>query len=157
LYEDVLRRNQDILADPFIAENIDEVTRNMRTKGLLKLIAPYKRMRLDWIAKQLQLPAHETRDIVGFLITDGRIHGGIDEREGTLVMSSESDLARTQAILDMTKVVDKMFTALMRDGHGFKSSDTSFVADPGAVVEPLAAFGRNTRRKGKMPQSSMRM
>ena len=28
-YETVLKKNQDLLADPFIAENIDEVSRNM--------------------------------------------------------------------------------------------------------------------------------
>jgi COP9 signalosome complex subunit 2 len=49
-YEKVLQKNQDILADPFIAENIDEITRNMRTKGVVKLIAPYTRMKLAGIA-----------------------------------------------------------------------------------------------------------
>ncbi|CRK47568.1 hypothetical protein BN1723_007625 [Verticillium longisporum] len=48
-YQKVLEKNRDLLDDPFIAENIDEVTRNMRTKGIVKLIAPYTRMKLAWI------------------------------------------------------------------------------------------------------------
>ena len=46
-YEAVLTKNKDLLADPFIAENIDEVTRNMRTKAVVKLVAPYTRFKLE--------------------------------------------------------------------------------------------------------------
>ncbi|KAL8883646.1 MAG: hypothetical protein Q9192_007062, partial [Flavoplaca navasiana] len=62
-YETILQTNKDVLADPFIAENIDEVTRNMRTKGVLKLIAPYTRFNLAFVAKQLKISVAEVQDI----------------------------------------------------------------------------------------------
>ena len=45
-YEKILQNNRDLLQDPFIAENIDEVTRNVRTKAVVKLVAPYTRFTL---------------------------------------------------------------------------------------------------------------
>ncbi|POS81829.1 PCI-domain-containing protein, partial [Erysiphe pulchra] len=64
-YEAILTKNKDLLADPFIAENIDEVTRNMRTKAVVKLVAPYTRFKLDFIAKRLNISTPEVQDIVG--------------------------------------------------------------------------------------------
>src|SRR5205085_1725826 len=66
-YEFVLQNNKDLLSDPFIAENIDEVTRNMRTKAVLKLIAPYTRFTLAFIARQLKITVAEVQDILSFL------------------------------------------------------------------------------------------
>ena len=74
-YEEVLHTNKDLLADQFIAENIDDVTRNMRTKALVKLIAPYTRMRIDWIARHLRIDEPEVLDIVSYLIVDGQARG----------------------------------------------------------------------------------
>jgi COP9 signalosome complex subunit 2 len=168
-YEEVLRNNEDILQDRFIAENIDEVTRNMRTRGLLKLIAPYKRMRLDWISTQLQLPPDETRDIIGFLITDGRISGGIDEREGSLVLDSNQDRARADALDHYRDVVDKLHVSLLRDAPGFRTVDpavaASLMADTamgegtgtggGGGGGGSGAFPRSGRRKAKFGVSNM--
>jgi COP9 signalosome complex subunit 2 len=147
-YEDVLQRHQHILADPFIAENIDEVTRNMRTKGILKLIAPYTRMRIDWISKQLRLSVDEARDILGFLITDGRISGLIDEREGTLVMVSDSDAARTEALTSLMTSAETLFETLLRDAPGFREPDMQMM-DDSVMDTPATRSGHSARRKGK--------
>lgn len=85
-YERVLANNRDLNADPFIAENIDEVTRTMRTKSVLRLVKPYTRVSLAWIARQLRIELSEVRDIIGFLIIDGRIDGVIDQRAEILEM-----------------------------------------------------------------------
>ena len=82
-YESVLQNSKDMLADPFIAENIDEVTRNMRTKGVLKLIAPYTRFTLAFIAKQLKISTSEVQDIVGFLSVDRKLKGKINQSSGS--------------------------------------------------------------------------
>ncbi|KAK4673833.1 COP9/signalosome complex subunit Csn2 [Podospora pseudopauciseta] len=119
-YEDVLQKNTDLLADPFIAENIDEVTRNMRTKGVLKLIAPYTRMRLSWIAKQLQIGEEEVQDIVSYLIVDGRVQGRIDEHAGTFEIESKGDADRIQAIETLASAVGDLYTSVFKDSEGFK-------------------------------------
>ncbi|RKK97895.1 COP9 signalosome complex subunit 2 [Fusarium oxysporum] len=124
-YEKVLQRNQDILDDPFIAENIDEVTRNMRTKGVVKLIAPYTRMKLSWIAKQLKISEPEVQDILGFLIIDGKINGRVNQQEGLLQITSDADTERIAALQGLTSSISELFGAIFRDGDGFRNSEHS--------------------------------
>ncbi|KAJ4298789.1 COP9/signalosome complex subunit Csn2 [Collariella sp. IMI 366227] len=119
-YEDVLQKNRDLLADPFIAENIDEVTRNMRTKGVVKLIAPYTRMRLAWIADRLRISEPEAQDIVSYLIVDGRVKGRIDEHAGTIEIESRGDADRAKAIESMSNAVGNLYMAIFRDADGFR-------------------------------------
>lgn len=128
-YEDVLSSadkggggDDRLLADPFIAENIDEVTRNMRTKAVLKLVAPYTRMRIDWIARQLRIGVPEVLDIVGFLIVDGRVAGKVDQAAGTLEMDSGADAAHTAALSGMVDSVGQLYKAVFKDGDGFRST-----------------------------------
>jgi COP9 signalosome complex subunit 2 len=130
-YEQVLQKNQGVLDDPFIAENIDEVTRNMRTKGVVKLIAPYTRMRVDWIARQLRIPYNEVQDILGFLIVDGKIKGLVNQQEGTLEVQSDADAERVQALQQLTTSMADLFGAVFKDGEGFRSMDQPSVEDPG--------------------------
>ncbi|POR35467.1 COP9 signalosome complex subunit 2 [Tolypocladium paradoxum] len=128
-YEKVLQGNQDILADPFIAENIDEVTRNMRTKGVVKLIAPYTRMKLSWIAKQLKISEPEVQDIIGFLIVDGKINGTLNQQEGVLEIASDADAERIVAMRSLTKSISELFGVVFRDGEGFRNVEHAAVDD----------------------------
>lgn len=121
-YAKVLQSNQDILADPFIAENIDEVTRNMRTKAVVKLIAPYTRMKLAWIARQLKIPVAEVQDILGFLIVDGKIMGKIDQQLGILEIESDADADRVKAIESWATALSGMYNTIFTE-DGFKSTD----------------------------------
>lgn len=128
-YEKVLQGNQDILADPFIAENIDEVTRNMRTKGVVKLIAPYTRMKLSWIAKQLKISEPEVQDIIGFLIVDGKINGTVNQQEGVLEIASDADVERIVAMRSLTKSISELFGIVFKDGEGFRNVEQAAADD----------------------------
>jgi COP9 signalosome complex subunit 2 len=155
-YENVLAKNQDLLADPFIAENIDEVTRNIRTKAVTKLIAPYTRMRLEWIARQLRMSEPEVQDIVGFLIIDGRVHGRIDQSAGTLEIESRSgDVDRLQAIQSLASAVGGLITNVFKDGDGFRptANEIASIGDQGTEVGSFADLmgggrGRKAGRRG---------
>ncbi|KAK5109551.1 hypothetical protein LTR62_006902 [Meristemomyces frigidus] len=137
-YERVLKHNQDLLADPFIAENIDEVTRNMRTKAVVKLVAPYTRFRLDFIAKRLAISLAEVQDIVGFLVMDKKLRGRINQEAGTVEIESRADQDRVNAVTDWTKAIHSMSSFVLNEGDGFKSDDVGM--GPGAGL-PFAASG----------------
>ncbi|TRX90020.1 hypothetical protein FHL15_009121 [Xylaria flabelliformis] len=124
-YVNVLQKNQDILADPFIAENIDEVTRNMRTKAVVKLIAPYTRMKLGWIARQLKITNAEVQDILGYLIIDSKIRGKLDQQSGVLEIESGGDAERVQALQGWSEALGGMCSAMFKDSEGFRMTDTS--------------------------------
>lgn len=142
-YEKALRNNQDILADPFIAENIDEVTRNIRTKGVLKLIAPYTRMKLSWIANQLRISEPEVQDILSFLIIDGKIKGSVNQQAGLLEITSDADISRIQAFDSLTTSIHELFGAVFREGEGFRNEHSSFEdANPGLDVQALASLAK---------------
>lgn len=151
-YESILASNNDLLADAFIAENIDEVTRNMRTKAVLKLITPYKRMRIDRIAKKLSVSEAEVQDIIGFLIMDERIAGKIDQRTGVLEIDSDRDADRRKALVDLSTAVGDMFGVMFKDGEGFRSIDNGTAdADGGGFFDAPGRPGGRSKggRRGK--------
>ncbi|KAI1092944.1 PCI-domain-containing protein [Rostrohypoxylon terebratum] len=149
-YVNVLQKNQDILADPFIAENIDEVTRNMRTKAIVKLIAPYTRMKVGWIARQLKISEAEVQDILGFLIVDGKIKGKIDQQSGILEIESDGDAERVQAMESWAGALAGLYATMFKDGEGYKLAETHAQADDTALGVLFGAESSRQRiAKGK--------
>ncbi|KAM3071796.1 hypothetical protein ACMFMG_009654 [Clarireedia jacksonii] len=124
-YEEVLQTNKDLMSDPFIRENIDEVTRNMRTKAVLKLIAPYTRFKLDFIGKALKIPVEEVQDILGFLIVDKKVNGKINQQNGTVEIVDDRDGERCRAMLEWTGAVETLYQTIFRESEGFRMPDIS--------------------------------
>jgi COP9 signalosome complex subunit 2 len=122
-YESILRDNQDLLDDPFIAENIDEVSRNMRSKAVLKLIAPYSRFTLQFVAKHIKVSVGEVQEILGVLIVDRKLKAQIDQSNGTVEIAAE-DSERLQRLREWTSAVDSLATTILNDGDGFKMADS---------------------------------
>lgn len=161
-YEEVLQKNKDLLDDSFIAENIDEVTRNMRTKAVQKLIAPYTRFRLDFIGKQLKISIPEVQDILGFLIVDKKVHGKINQEDGTMEIDNVSDAERLNAMTAWSESVTSLYKTVFADGEGYKteiqqtSEDYSNMPDISSMLgggqtggTPSRSHLRNHRGKGK--------
>ncbi|ERF69928.1 COP9 signalosome complex subunit 2 [Endocarpon pusillum Z07020] len=122
-YEKILKENQDVLADPFIAENIDEVSRNMRTKAVLKLIAPYSRFTLAFIAKQIKISIAEVQDILGVLIVERKLKAKINQESGTVAVQSTSNLDHLQRVRDWNKALESLWSTVLIEGEGFKNED----------------------------------
>lgn len=153
-YEKILQNNQDLLQDPFIAENIDEVTRNVRTKAVVKLVAPYTRFTLAFISKQLQISLPEVQEIVGFLIVDKRLHGKINQQHGTVEIESRTDMDRVQALKEWSTAIGNLWETVLNDGDGFKSDEGGAQFTPGGSSSSLgwsSGMGGNKagRAKGK--------
>ena len=153
-YESILQKNRDVLEDPFIAENIDEVTRSLRTTGVLKLIAPYTRFSLGFIAKRLNISVAEVQDIVGFLIVDKKLDGKINQEKGIVEVNSQIDADRTKALESWTSSVDSLWKAVLNEGEGFKADESQSLggtAMPGLVNAPRGSgmgLGYGLRSKG---------
>ena len=124
-YEKILQTNKDILEDPFIAENIDEVTRNIRMKAMLNLISPYTRFTLDFIAKQLKISKAEVQDIVAFLMVDQKIKGKLNESEGIVEIDDDLDLERTKGMLQWATATRGLWTTVLNEADGFRVDDHS--------------------------------
>ena len=153
-YESILQKNKDLLTDTFIAENIDEVTRSMRTKAVVKLVAPYTRFRLSFIAKQLNISVEEVQDIVGFLIMDKKLRGKINQESGTVEIESSADMERLHAVADWTAAVRSLASFVLTESEAFRSDDTAQVRPEGALggffpASQRAAAGR--RKATRLP------
>ena len=145
-YESILQNNKDVLADPFIAENIDEVTRSLRTTGVLKLIAPYTRFTLAFIAKRLNISVTEVQDIVGFLILDKKLEGKINQEKGTVEMDNRSDVGRTHALQEWTSAIGALSRTVLDEGDGFKTDDAQSLG--GSAMSGLLSTGNRTAGTG---------
>jgi COP9 signalosome complex subunit 2 len=133
-YESILEKNKaEILSDPFIREHIDEVTRNIRTEALLKLIAPFTRFTLEFIGKQLKISIPEVTDILGFLILDKKIRGKINQAKGTVQIESTADVERLRAMREWSNALGGVSRVLLDSGDGFKTSEDfgGLMATPG--------------------------
>ena len=155
-YENVLQKNKDLLADPFIAENIDEVTRNMRTKAVLKLVAPYTRFRLDFIARRLSISVPEVQDIVGFLIMDKKLHGKIDQEAGTVEIDSVDDVDRMHAVADWTASIRSLASMILNEGEGFRSDEVGISAGGALTGIPPGMDPYEALTGQKVPQAGKR-
>ena len=154
-----MQNNKDLLQDPFIAENIDEVTRNVRTKAVVKLVAPYTRFTLAFISKQLKISLAEVQEIVGFLIVDKRLRGKINQQNGTVEVESSTDMDRVQAMKEWSNAIGSLWQTVLNDGDGFRSdeSGSQFAPTPGeggGQRSPWSMTGlgsKSGRAKGKGP------
>jgi COP9 signalosome complex subunit 2 len=152
-YETILSDNQDVLADPFIAENIDEVSRNMRTKAVLKLIAPYSRFTLAFIAKQIKISIAEVQDILGILIVEKKLNAKINQESGTVAVESTSDLDHLQRVREWNTALDTLWSTVLSDGEGFKAEDPHGLGGigpsfDGGLHDSFWGNGMSMRRKG---------
>ncbi|WPH01715.1 Hypothetical protein R9X50_00456700 [Acrodontium crateriforme] len=147
-YESVLQKNHDLLADPFIAENIDEVTRNMRTKAVVKLVAPYTRFRLDFIANRLHISIREVQDIVGFLIMDQKLRGKINQDAGTVEIESRADQDRMHALADWTGAIRSLASFVLNEGDGFKGDDMGGLGAASGPMAPDSLLSTNFSQRG---------
>lgn len=124
-YEAILQSNKDLLSDPFIAENIDEVTRTMRTKAVLKMIAPYRRFTLNFLAKKIKISLDEVQDILGVLIVEGKLAAKINQEEGTVTVDRDIDTERLDSVREWTNAVRSLFVSVLNEGEGFKIGEES--------------------------------
>lgn len=155
-YETILQRNTDLLEDPFIAENIDEITRNMRTKAVARLVAPYTCFALDSIAEQLSISVKEVQEIVGFLILEQKLRGKINAEKGIVDVETAAVETRDDATLSWTREITSLWTTVLNDGEGLRSNDGSYIinesSSTGFPTRKAAGFGGGLKRTRGRPK-----
>ena len=95
----------------------------MRTKAVLKLIAPYSRFTLAFIAKQIKISVSEVQDILGVLIVDKKLNAKINQENGTVLVQSTTDQDHLERLRDWTSALETLWTAVLSEGEGFKVED----------------------------------
>jgi len=80
LLKKILKDNKKtILDDPFMKDYIDDLLKNIRTQVLLKILTPYTKIRIGFLASELNIQPKEVEDLMVGLILDSKIRGKIDQ------------------------------------------------------------------------------
>ena len=98
-FEKLLKQNsRTVMGDAFIKAYIDDLLKNIRTQVLLKVITPYTRIGIPFIASEINISAKEVEELLVALILDGQIDGQIDQLGQLLLLNQRSaDKAKYQA------------------------------------------------------------
>lgn len=131
-YENILQKNPNVINDHFIAQNIEEVTRSIRTNAVLKIVAPYSRFSFDFIAKKLRINRPEVQDIIGFLILDGRLNARIDQTTGIVEIKQGRDADRLQVVDQWSSAIASLWGTVIKSSEINRPDDGGqFSALPG--------------------------
>ncbi|GMT28194.1 hypothetical protein PFISCL1PPCAC_19491, partial [Pristionchus fissidentatus] len=91
-FENILSTNRDVLmADPFIREHIEELLCNIRTEVLLRIMAPYTRVRISFLAKSLRVEDEVVKRLLVETILDKGLNARIDERSDLLIVKESTE------------------------------------------------------------------
>jgi len=100
-FEEILKKNKEsIMEDPFIREHIEDLLKNIRTQVLCNLIKPYSNIKIDFIAKELNISGDEVENLLVTCILDHAIDGRIDQMDQVLCINRRDtkDVERFQAL-----------------------------------------------------------
>lgn len=93
-FERILKSNKaSIMDDPFIREHIEELLRNIRTQVMIKLIRPYTRIHMPYLATELNIDVAEVENLLVQCILDNTIRGKIDQVKGVLELDKECSVS----------------------------------------------------------------
>ncbi|KAJ3370502.1 COP9 signalosome complex subunit 2 [Allomyces arbusculus] len=93
-FEKILKNNRrSIMDDPFIREYLDDVLRTIRSQVLIKLIRPYTRIRLQYVADHLNISVADVTDLLVTLLLDKKIVGKIDQVNARLDLEPAANAA----------------------------------------------------------------
>jgi len=79
-----------ILSDAFIRTYLQDLLRNIRLQVLQNIIKPYRRVSLQFLSKEINVPGEEVISLLVQLILDEKIVARIDGTEGFLHVNAES-------------------------------------------------------------------
>jgi len=77
-------------ADPFLLKHLGSMIRDFQGKAIVQLCKPYRRVRLDHIARSLKITAEQVETLLIQLILDGELGGVIDQVKGLLDLTART-------------------------------------------------------------------
>ncbi|KAL1491863.1 hypothetical protein ABEB36_012395 [Hypothenemus hampei] len=100
--------------DVIVRAHLGTLYDNMLEQNLCRIIEPYSRVQVDYIAKSIKLPMAQVEKKLSQMILDAKFHGILDQGEGVLIVFEETPVDKTyemalETIQSMSKVVDTLY------------------------------------------------
>ena len=101
-------RRSEIMGDPFVAQYVSDILKNIRTAVLLRLVAPYTRVNLGYVAGELGVGVDEVERLLVELILDGHIDGRLDACHGRLELNPTHDDRLDNVVRDLATTIESI-------------------------------------------------
>lgn len=100
--------------DVIVRAHLGTLYDNMLEQNLCRIIEPYSRVQVEYVAKAIKLPVLQVEKKLSQMILDAKFHGILDQGEGVLIVFEESAVDKTyemalETIQSMSKVVDTLY------------------------------------------------
>ncbi|KAG5875415.1 hypothetical protein JTB14_030941 [Gonioctena quinquepunctata] len=100
--------------DVIVRAHLGTLYDNMLEQNLCRIIEPYSRVQVDYVAKTIKLPMLQVEKKLSQMILDAKFHGILDQGEGVLIVFEETPVDKTyemalETIQSMSKVVDTLY------------------------------------------------
>jgi len=101
VFEKTLEKDKSlILNDTFIKEHMPALKLRLRSRVLVKLIKPYKRVKLEWLCKHLNATMEEVENLVVNSILDGSVYGRINQIQSLLDLDFATETDKLHNAMD---------------------------------------------------------
>jgi 26S proteasome regulatory subunit N6 len=113
-FEKCISVYQKELSDPLIKTHITRLYTQLLEDNIKKIIEPYSRVEIDYVAKLIGLPYDKVLTKLSEMILDKKIPATLDQGRGCLVIFDEPPLDKTfgeslKIIGNLDKVVDSLY------------------------------------------------
>ncbi|KAF2880290.1 hypothetical protein ILUMI_25886 [Ignelater luminosus] len=100
--------------DVIVRAHLGTLYDNMLEQNLCRIIEPYSRVQVDYIARTIKLPMPQVEKKLSQMILDAKFHGILDQGEGVLIVFEDTPVDKTyemalETIQSMSKVVDTLY------------------------------------------------
>ncbi|KAB0794442.1 hypothetical protein PPYR_11281 [Photinus pyralis] len=100
--------------DVIVRAHLGTLYDNMLEQNLCRIIEPYSRVQVEYIARTIKLPMPQVEKKLSQMILDAKFHGILDQGEGVLIVFEDTPVDKTyemalETIQSMSKVVDTLY------------------------------------------------
>jgi 26S proteasome regulatory subunit N6 len=117
LFRAALEKYKPVLDDPIVTRHLGSMYDQLLEGHLLRLVKPYSRVQIDFLADSLKLPAQEVEERLSQMILDHKLSGIVDQQDHCVVLFEEKHPTELYkevvlAIEGFDKLVDTLFEKL---------------------------------------------
>eukprot|EP00093_Oithona_nana_P004989 04989.XXX_97981_100298_1 [CDS] Oithona nana genome sequencing. len=115
----VEKYSKELKEDKIVARHLDTLYQTMLEQNLCRIIEPYSRVQVKYVAEKIDLPEAEVEKKLSQMILDKKFQGILDQETRVLIIFEESERDETydnvlETISAMSKVVDRLYQAAQK-------------------------------------------
>merc|ERR1712142_888206 len=111
--------SKELKGDIIVARHLDTLYQTMLEQNLCRIIEPYSRVQVKFVAEKIDLPEPEVEKKLSQMILDKKFQGILDQETRVLIIFEESERDETydnviETVGAMSEVVDRLYQAAQK-------------------------------------------